>query len=155
MARGKCRHFFWIGFASLGVGLRRNQIVVEVLRRLERKYRQIDHRRPPLFAIREPEQKPQAADHGRRVGNTWIAAAKREPPAHGHAPRSEDDGLREPRSLTVALEITADADAFGMIAAETGIDSVGPLKRVDEPRGRQRVWTEPAAQIEKSSRNAQ
>ncbi len=42
-----------------------------------------------------------------------------------------------------------------MIAAETGKDSVGPLKCVDEPRRRQRVWAEPAAQIEKSCHNAQ
>src|SRR5580704_2447975 len=155
MAGGKRRHFFWIGFASLGVRLGCNQLVVEILRSLERKYRQVDHRRPPLFAIGEPEQKPQAADHIRPVGSIWIAAAKREPPGHGYASRLKEDGLGEPRSSAVALEITADADAFGMIAPKTGMDSAGSLKCIDESRGRQRIRAEPAAQIEKCSCNAQ
>ena len=55
----------------------------------------------------------------------------------------------------VALEITADADALGMIEAKTGIDSIGAFKSVDEPRRRQRVWAEPAAQIEKPCHHAQ
>jgi len=42
-----------------------------------------------------------------------------------------------------------------MIAPKTGMDSPGPLKCVDESRGRQRIGAEPAAQIEKSSGNAQ
>jgi hypothetical protein len=41
-----------------------------------------------------------------------------------------------------------------MIAPKTGMDSGGSLKCIDESRGRQRIWAEPAAQIEKSSYNA-
>lgn len=57
--------------------------------------------------------------------------------------------------MAVAVEITADANAFGMIAAKTGMNSVVPFKLVNEPRGRQRLWAEPAAQIKKSCHNAQ
>jgi len=56
MAGHERRHFFRIGFMRVGVGLRSNQVVVKGLRAVERKYRTIDHRRPPLFAIRQPEQ---------------------------------------------------------------------------------------------------
>src|SRR4029077_3465057 len=42
-----------------------------------------------------------------------------------------------------------------MIAPKTGMDSVGPLKCIDESRGRQRIWAKPATQIEESSCNAQ
>src|SRR5579863_8564939 len=152
MARAKRRHFLRIGFASLGIRLRRNQLVVEILRGLEGKYRQVDHRGAPFFSIPEPEQKPQAADHLRPVRNIWIAAAERKSAEDGYASRLKDDGLREPRSRAVALEITADADAFGMIAAKTGMKSGGALKCIDESRGSQRIGAEPAAQIEKCSR---
>ena len=72
-----------------------------------------------------------------------------------HTASSEDCVLREARSLTIALEETAEAHALGMIAMETGMDSVDPLKCVGGPRRRQCVWSEPTAQIEKNSHNAQ
>jgi hypothetical protein len=42
-----------------------------------------------------------------------------------------------------------------MIAPKTGMDSGGSLKCIDEARGGQRIWAEPAAEIEKSCCNAQ
>jgi len=47
-----------------------------------------------------------------------------------HTASSEDCGLREARSLTIALEETAEAHTLGKIAMETGMDSVDPLKCV-------------------------
>ena len=76
-------------------------------------------------------------------------------PITGTRPGLKTAAFESRAPCAVALEITADADAFGMIAAETGMDSVVPFKLVDEPRGRQRLWAEPAAQIEKSCHNAQ
>ncbi len=148
MARNKLRHFLRIGFVCLGVGLRRNQSIEKALRGVDRKYREIDHRRPPFFAIGQPKQKSQATDSVGSVGHIGIAAGQREAADDTHAASSEDSGLREARSLTVALEKTADAHALGMIAAETRIDSVDLLKCVGEPRRRQRIWSE-------RSRNAQ
>ena len=93
MARGKCRHFFRIGFACLGVGLRRNEVVVEILRGIERKYRQADHRGPPLFAIGQPEQKPETPDQSSARRQHQDRRRQREPPDDWHASRSEDYGL--------------------------------------------------------------
>jgi hypothetical protein len=155
MARQERRHFFRIRFMCIGVGLRRNQIVVKSLRSVERKYRQINHCRSPFLAIGQTKQKSQATDLVGRVGNIRIAAPERKAADDRHAAGLEDNGFREARSLAVAIEKTADANAFGMIAAKTGVDSVDSLKTGDEPRRRKFMRTEPTAQIEKCSRNAE
>src|SRR5258705_451677 len=131
------------------------KVVLVSLRRPDRKQGEIDHRRPPFLAIGQPKQKSQATDRVGGVGSIGIAAGQREAADDRHATSYEDGGLREARSLAVALEKTADAHALGMIAAETGMNSVDPLKSVGEPRRRQCVWREQTTQIEKCSRNAQ
>ena len=133
----------------VGVGLRSNQVVVKGLRGVERKYRTIDHRRPPLFAIAQPKQKSQATDRVGGVANIGIAAAEREAADDRHAAGLEHSGFREARSLAIAIEKTADAHAFGMIAAEPGLDSEDLFKTVDEPDRCQFMRTEPASQREK------
>src|ERR1700680_3545716 len=145
MAREKCLHFLRIGFMRLGIGLRGNQVVEESLRSLERKHGEIDHRGPPLLAIRLPKQKPQAANQIGGIGNIRVAATKREAPDDRHAAGLEHDGLREASALAVTLEKTADANALGMIAAKTGIDPIDALKAIDETLGSEGVGTEPAA----------
>jgi len=52
-----------------------------------------------------------------------IAAAKREAADDRHAADPEHGGLREGCSLAIAIEKTAHAHAFGMIAAEPGVYS--------------------------------
>ncbi len=66
------------------------------------------------------------------IGNIRVAATKREAPDDRHAAGLEHDGLREASALAVTLEKTADANALGMIAAKTGIDSIDALKAIDE-----------------------
>ena len=137
------------------VGLRCNHSVEKGLRCVDRKYGKIDHRRPPFFAIGQRKLKSQAADGVRCVGLKRIAAGQREAADDGDAAHLENSGLREARSLAVALEKSADAQSLGMIEAEPGMDSVDSLKFVGEPRRRQFVWREPAAQIQECSSNAQ
>ena len=116
------------------VGLRSNQIVVKSPRGVEQEYRTIDHRRPPFFDIAQPKLKSQATDRVGSVGNIGIAAAERKAADDRHASGLEHNSLRKARSLAVAIEKTCDAHAFGMIATETGMESVDFLKTVDEPR---------------------
>ena len=52
MACQKRLHLRRIGFACCGVGLRGEQLLVEPLRCIDCKNRQIDHRRSPKFAVR-------------------------------------------------------------------------------------------------------
>jgi hypothetical protein len=134
MAGHERRDFFWIGFTRVWVGLRSDQIVVKSLRGIERKYRTIDHRRSPFFAIAQPKLKSHATDRVGSVANIGIAAAERKAADDRHAPGLEHNGLRKARSLAVAIEKTCDAHAFGMIATETGMETVDFLKTVDEPR---------------------
>ena len=74
------------------------------------------------------------AGGGGSVGNIGIAAAERKAADDRRASGLEHNGLRKARSLAVAIEKTCDAHAFGMIATETGMESVDFLKTVDEPR---------------------
>src|SRR5260370_14123424 len=83
------------------------------------------------------------------MGNIGIAAAEREAADDRHAAGPEQSGLREARSLTIAIEKTSDAHAFGMIATETGVDSKDLFKTVDEADRCQFMRIEPASQIEK------
>jgi hypothetical protein len=106
----------------VGVGLRSNQALVKGLRGVERKYRTIDHRRPPLFAIAQPKQKPQATDRIGSIASIRIATADREVADDRHTACPEQKGLREARSTAIAIEETSDAHAFRMIATETGVD---------------------------------
>jgi hypothetical protein len=133
MAGRERRHFCRIGFMRVGIGRRCNQVVVKSLRGIERKYRKIDYSRPPSFTVGQRKLKSQAADRVGRIGDVGIAAAERKAPDHRHAPAPEHNGLRKPRSPPVAIEKSPDAHAFGVIATETGVDSVDPLKTVDEP----------------------
>jgi hypothetical protein len=118
MAGQERRDFFRIGFMRVGVGFRGNQVVVRGLRGVDRKYRTIDYRRPPLLAIGQPKQKSQATDRVGSIANIGIAAAEREAADDRRAAGLEQSGLREARSLATAIERAADAHAFGMIAAE-------------------------------------
>ena len=70
-----------------------------------------------------------------------------------HAAALEDDSLREARPLPVAIEKSSNAYAFRVIATETRVDAVHPLKLIDKPRRRQFLRAEPPAQIEKRSHN--
>ena len=90
-----------------------------------------------------------------RVGGVGVAAAQGEATDNRNAPRPEYDRFREAHALAVALKKTADGDALGMIAAKPGVNSLDPLKTVDETRRRQSPGTEPTAQIEKECGNGQ
>src|ERR1700732_1768681 len=137
----------------VGVALRCHQVVVKGLRILERKHRQIDHCGPPLFAVGQRKLKPQAADSAQIVGGVGVAAAQGKAADHWHAAALEDDSLREARPLPVAVEKSSNTYAFRVIATETRVNAVTPLKLIKEPRRRQFLRAEPPPQTEKRSHN--
>jgi hypothetical protein len=107
----------------------------------------------PLLRIARLEAERHTAHRLRAVGHIGLAAGQRKTADDGYAAGLEDDGLGKARALAVALEVTRDADALGVIAAEAGIDAVDLLERVDQPRLRQAVRREPASDIGKASRD--
>jgi hypothetical protein len=137
VAREERRPFRRIGLMRVGIALRCYQVIVKGLRILEREHRQIDHRGPPLFAVGQRKLKPQAADGAQIVGGVGVADAQGKAADHWHAAALEDDSLREARPLPVAFEKSSNAYAFRVIATETRVDAVHPLKLIDEPRRRQ------------------
>jgi hypothetical protein len=82
-----------------------------------------------------------------RIGGIRLPAAQREAANHRYAPRSKDDGLREPDATTAAFEESGNAHAFGVIASETRVNAIDVLKTIHKPPGRQIVRREPPAQI--------
>jgi hypothetical protein len=68
---------------------------------------------------------------------------------HGHAPRSEDERCRETDALPIAFKQSGNAHPLGMIAPESGVDSIDLLESVGEPGGRQIIRSEPPPQIGK------
>ena len=135
------------GLPVLGVRLGRKHVFVKGFGRAEREHRQMDHRGSPQLAVRQGELEPQAAHGGRRVGRVGLAAPQREAAENRHTAGLEDTRFREPNAVSVALEETGDANALGMIATETGVDTADFLETVGEPRGRQRIRGEPTAEI--------
>ncbi len=147
MACEKRLHFGRIGLARFGVGLRREQLLVKGLGGADRKYRQVDHRGSPQFAVGQGKLQPQAAHRVRLVGRIGLSAPQGEAADHGHAPRSKDGRFRETDAVPIALEEPGNAHPLGMVATEAGVDSIDLLETVGEPRGRQLIRSEPPAEI--------
>jgi hypothetical protein len=109
-------------------------LLLEGLGRSDRKDRDVVHARAPLLRIARSEAERHTAHRLRAVGHIGLAAGQRETADDGDAAGLEDDGLGKANALAVALEVTRDADAFGMVASEAGIDAVDLLKGIDYPR---------------------
>src|SRR4029077_3340269 len=72
---------------------------------------------------------------------------QRETADHRHAPYSEHERLREADAIAVAFEESRNAHPLGMIAPEAGVNPTGLLETIGEPCGRQRIRSEPPAEI--------
>ena len=97
-------HQCGVRFSGPCNGFRRQQPVVEALRRIIGEHRQIDHRRAPLAAVGERERQAEAAHRVGRVGNEGIAAAQGEPAGHRGAAGSEHRRPRQLGTLAGAVE---------------------------------------------------
>src|SRR6266700_2723725 len=86
--------------------------------------RDVVHTSAPLFAVRQFEQNRHAAHCVRRIRDIWLSSRQRKPSNDWHTTRKENRSLGERKAVTVALEVTGDADTFGMVAAKTGTRSV-------------------------------
>ena len=147
MVGGKRLHFGGVGLAAVGVRLGGEELLVEGFGGAEREHWQMDHRGPPQFVVGQGELEPQAPHGVHGVGRVGLAAAQRETTEHRHAAWLEDRCFREPDAVPVALEETRNTDALGVVAAETGVNAADLLERIGEPRGRQRIRSEPTAEV--------
>jgi hypothetical protein len=136
------------GLPVSGIGFGSEELLVERLRRAERKDRQVDHRRSPELTVGHAELEPQAAYRAGVVRGVRLAAGQeKKRPSTGTRPGSKDRRLRQPRRIPVALEEARHSDALGVIATKAGVDAVHVLERVGEPGRRQISRREPSAEI--------
>ena len=104
----------------------------------------------PAEAVRRLSAEFESAQRSAfEIARNAKTAAERKAADHRDAAGPEHGRLREACSLTIAIEKTVHAHAFGMIAAEPGVYSEDLFKTVDEPDRCQFMRTEPAPQIEK------
>src|SRR5215510_16231181 len=132
MAGEKRLHLGRVGLARAGVRPEREELLVKSFGRAKREHRQMDHRGSPQLAVRQGELEPQAAHGGCCVGRVGLAAPQREAAENRHTAWLEDSRFREPNAVAVALEETGDANALGVIATETEVDTVDLLEPIDE-----------------------
>src|SRR5438552_4962725 len=116
MACEKCLQIGWIRLARIGVGLRRDHLLVKSLGSSEWKHGQVNHRGSPELAVGQGELKPQAAHRIRRVGRIRLAAPQRKAAEHRYAPRSKDNRFREAAAIPIAFEEPGNAQSPGMVA---------------------------------------
>jgi len=123
-----------IDFPGLRIGRSYQLKIVEILRSIDGKNRDVDHAGAPLFAVRLLEENCQAANGFWRVVHKGLSAGEGKASHDGHAAGAEDLSLGDGLPLSIALEIAGDTDAFGVIPAESRMLSVQALKRVDQSR---------------------
>ncbi len=113
----------------------------------------VEHGSTPLFAVRQFEQNRQASHGFGRVCYIRLSAGQRKPSDNRHAAGKENQSLGKRLSQAVALEVTGYTDPLGVVTAKSGMHSVDAFKRINDRRWRERVWCEPAARIQKQTRN--
>src|SRR5882724_4303199 len=92
--------------------------------------RNVVHAGAPLFAVRQVEQHRHAAHCVRRIRDVWLSSRQRKSSNDWHTTGKENRSLGEGKGVTVALEVTSDADTLGMVAAKTGMRPVHLFKTV-------------------------
>src|SRR5437588_3260640 len=155
VAREKVFHFRRVRLARHGVRLRGEQLIIESLGVFDDEYWYVDHRRPPLLAVGWAKAEPHRAHRRRTIGHVGLAAGERETPDDRDPSTLENRGLGEAHPLPVAVEVTSDARALGMIAAETWPNAINLFEPVDHPRLGQAMRREPAADKGKASHHNQ
>src|SRR5229473_3262159 len=130
MASDKILHFRRVRLAGRGVRPRGEQLLIEALGVFDDEHRYVDHGHPPLLAIGWAEAEGHTAHRRGAVGHVGLAAGERESADHRDASGSEDHGLGEAHSLAIAVEVTSNANALGVVAAETGPNTIDLLEGV-------------------------
>src|SRR5260370_15909135 len=83
-----------------------------------------------VLDVRQFEQNRQAAHCLRRIRDIGLSSRKRKPSNDWHTTGKENRSLGERNAVTVALEVTSDADTLGMGAAKTRMPAVKLFKGV-------------------------
>ena len=94
------------------------------LSRVDGENRNVVHCRAPLFAVRQFEENRHTAHRVRCISDIWLSSRQCKPSNDWHTAREKNRGLGQRNAATIALEVTADADTLGMIAAKTGMRSI-------------------------------
>src|SRR6266481_7842972 len=96
---------------------RREQQLVEALRRRDREGGGIDHGAAPILSVRRCDAYPQAPYADRRIRRVRIGGTKIEAPENRILPAGENPGPRQLGPGSVCFEHAGKTDALGMVAA--------------------------------------
>ena len=143
-----------IGLAGRSVRPCGQELLVECLRRPHGEYGEVDHRRAPLLSIPELEENPHTPDRVGRIGGVWLPSGQRKASDDRRATRLEDRRLGEGNALAIAVEVAADADALGVIAANARVKAAHELERVCDSRRRERARPQPARGVREQTGNS-
>ncbi|MCY1173960.1 hypothetical protein D9M73_141450 [compost metagenome] len=142
-------HLGRIGLAGGRVGGHGQHLFIETLGRVHRQHRWGVHAAAPALAVIAGEFHRQAAGGHAGIGAEWVGATNGETAHHGHACLAEHPGTGQGLYQPAAGEVTAHAQAFGMVFPIAGVMPGLGLESVDNAFRRQACRPEPAGGIGK------
>jgi hypothetical protein len=110
-------------------------------------------RKMPLLAVLSFEQNCHPADRMCLIGNVGLTSRQSEPANDRHPAGSKNRCFGQGNATAVAFEIPAHADAFGVVAAKTGMRPIRLFEGIDHQSRRNTVWGQPSARISKQTNN--